>query len=137
MGRLWTVVAGKDDNRVLFDACFLDRVQNLSSAVVHLGQTIGPIAVARFASERSTPQLAGPSRPYALHRCIRGQRRLRSSPACCQATATCCLFRSATAIGPRHKCAGCPTTRRILDVWETRSEERLVGKEGRCRWEGT
>src|SRR5262249_56655896 len=51
VGCLWTVVAGKDDNRVLFDAGFLDRVQNLSSAVVHLGQTIGPIAVARFASE--------------------------------------------------------------------------------------
>jgi len=28
-------------NRVLFNACFLDRVQNLSSAVVHLGQIDG------------------------------------------------------------------------------------------------
>src|SRR5262249_1298354 len=51
MGRLWAVVASKYDNRVLFDAYFLDRVQNLSSTVVHLGQTIGPIAIARFAGE--------------------------------------------------------------------------------------
>ena len=51
MGRLWAIIAGKDDERVVFDARFLDRVQDLASAMVHLGEAIGPIAVAGFAGE--------------------------------------------------------------------------------------
>ena len=51
VGRLRAVVAGEDNERVVFDAGFLDRIQDLSGAVVHFGQAISPIAIACFASE--------------------------------------------------------------------------------------
>ena len=41
----------KIDQRVVFDAGFLDGVEDLAGAVVHLGQAIGPIAVAGLAGE--------------------------------------------------------------------------------------
>ncbi len=51
IGRLRAVVAGENDQRVVFDAGFLDGVEDLAGAVVHLGEAIGPIAVAGFAGE--------------------------------------------------------------------------------------
>src|SRR6266513_5170527 len=51
VGRLWAIVAGEDDQRVVFDAGCLDGIEDLSGAEVHLGQAIGPITVAGFAGE--------------------------------------------------------------------------------------
>jgi len=46
MRRLRPVVAGKDDQRVVFDAQFLDGIQNLPDPVVHFGEAVSPVAVA-------------------------------------------------------------------------------------------
>jgi hypothetical protein len=48
---LTAIVAGEDDQRVLFDACGFDGVEYLASAMVHLSEAICPIAVAGFAGE--------------------------------------------------------------------------------------
>ena len=48
MSSLWAVVASEDHDGIVFDAGFLDRVEDLASAIVHLGETIGPIAVPRL-----------------------------------------------------------------------------------------
>ena len=51
MSGLRAVVAGEDDDRVVFDAGLFDRVEDLAGAIVHLGEAIGPIAVAGLARE--------------------------------------------------------------------------------------
>jgi hypothetical protein len=37
MGRLRAIIAGKDDQGVVFDAGFLDGIEDLSGAVIHFG----------------------------------------------------------------------------------------------------
>ena len=48
---LWTVVAGEDDDGIVFDAGFFDRIEDLARTIVHLGKAVGPIAVAGSAGE--------------------------------------------------------------------------------------
>src|SRR5208282_6555291 len=45
------VVAGEDDQRIVFNARGLDGIKDLTSAMVHLSETIRPVAVAGAANE--------------------------------------------------------------------------------------
>ncbi len=53
IGCLGAVVAGEDDDGVVFDASSLDRIEDLAGAVVHLSEAVGPVAVAGLSGERS------------------------------------------------------------------------------------
>ena len=47
--RLRPVIAGENDHRTLFDIRFLDGVEYLARPKVHLGDAVGPIAIACLA----------------------------------------------------------------------------------------
>src|SRR5262249_11452022 len=98
--------------------------------MVSFGQSsgsVGPIDLGVFGQKGSLFFTRPTLNTYAAARSLGdGKGSLRSGALGCgqdrdqaQPTARCCLFRSATAIGPRRRCAGCHTTRRILDAWET------------------
>src|SRR5215470_9247595 len=48
---LWAVVAGENDDGIVFNAGFFDRIEDLARTIVHLGKAIGPIAVSGSAGE--------------------------------------------------------------------------------------
>src|SRR5262249_23090432 len=45
------VVAGENDNRIVFNSRVFDRVEDLASRIIHFGQAVGPGAIPRLAVE--------------------------------------------------------------------------------------
>src|SRR5262249_28162846 len=43
--RLRAVIAGENDDGIIFDTRFLDGIEDLARAIVHLGEAVGPIAI--------------------------------------------------------------------------------------------
>ena len=51
IGTFGSVIAAEDDDRVVIDTGFMDGVEDLAGAIVHLGEGVGPVTVAGLANK--------------------------------------------------------------------------------------